>query len=179
MRLRWLTATAVLDVNTLAGADKFGNIFVSRLPQEVSDDVDDAQLLSSGVNEVMALNGAPCKADELVQFHVGELVTSLQKVSLGAGHDEVATVPTRCFMPPTHLHPSSLTPPFMLSHTLPFRTHLPPSSSHLPPFRTTISHHASRTLISPPKHLLQCSPRTSLHAANLLPPRTHTSRSTH
>ncbi|KAL3920774.1 MAG: hypothetical protein SGPRY_005132 [Prymnesium sp.] len=86
---RWLTATAVLDVNTLAGADKFGNIFVSRLPQEVSDDVDDAQLLSSGVNEVMALNGAPCKADELVQFHVGELVTSLQKVSLGAGHDEV------------------------------------------------------------------------------------------
>ena len=30
---RWLTATAVLDVNTLAGADKFGNIFVTRLPQ--------------------------------------------------------------------------------------------------------------------------------------------------
>ena len=37
----------------------------------------------------MALNGAPCKSDELVQFHVGETVTSLQKVSLGPGHDEV------------------------------------------------------------------------------------------
>ncbi|KAL1520024.1 hypothetical protein AB1Y20_023502 [Prymnesium parvum] len=86
---RWLTAAAVLDVNTLAGADKFGNIFVSRLPQEVSDDVDDAQLLSSAVNEAMALNGAPCKSEELVQYHVGELVTSLQKVTLGAGHDEI------------------------------------------------------------------------------------------
>lgn len=57
------------------------------LLQEVSDDVDDAQLLSSGTgNEAMALNGAPCKSEELVQFYVGETVTSLQKVSLGPGH---------------------------------------------------------------------------------------------
>lgn len=86
---RWLTAAAVLDVNTLAGADKFGNIFVTRLPQEVSDDVDDAQLLSSTTNDALSLNGAPCKADELVQFHVGETVTSLQKVTLGPGCAEV------------------------------------------------------------------------------------------
>ena len=51
---RWITASTVLDANTMAGADKFGNIFVTRLPQEVSDDVDDAQLLSSAAgNEVM------------------------------------------------------------------------------------------------------------------------------
>jgi len=86
---RWLTATAVLDINTLAGADKFGNIFVTRLPQAVSDDVDDSQLLTSASNDAMALNGAPCKSDELVQFYVGETVTSLQKVTLGPGHDEV------------------------------------------------------------------------------------------
>merc|ERR1719247_512700 len=55
---RWLTASAVLDANTVAGADKFGNIFVTRLAQEVSDDVDDAQLLSSAAgNEALALNG--------------------------------------------------------------------------------------------------------------------------
>jgi len=87
---RWLTASTVLDANTLAGADKFGNIFVTRLPQEVSDDVDDAQLLSSAAgNEALALNGAPSKSDEIVQFHVGETVTSLQKVSLGPGCSEV------------------------------------------------------------------------------------------
>ena len=87
---RWLTASCVLDANTVAGADKFGNIFVTRLPQEVSDDVDDAQLLSSAAgNEQLALNGAPSKSDELVQFHVGETVTSLQRVALGPGCTEV------------------------------------------------------------------------------------------
>jgi len=87
---RWLTAACVVDANTLAGADKFGNIFVTRLPQEVSDDVDDAQILSSAAaNEALALNGAPSKADEIVQYHVGETVTSLQKVALGPGNAEV------------------------------------------------------------------------------------------
>ena len=65
-------------------------IFVTRLPQEVSDDVDDAQLLSSAAgNEALALNGAPSKSDELVQYHVGELVTSLQRAALGPGCAEV------------------------------------------------------------------------------------------
>jgi splicing factor 3B subunit 3 len=87
---RWLTASAVLDANTLAGADKFGNVFVTRLPQEVSDDVDDAQLLTSAAaNEALALNGAPSKSDEIVQFHIGETITSLQKVSLAPGCAEV------------------------------------------------------------------------------------------
>jgi len=87
---RWLTASTVLDANTLAGADKFGNLFVTRLPQEVSDDVDDAQLLSSAASsETLALNGAPSKSDEVVQFHVGETITSLQKASLGPGCTEV------------------------------------------------------------------------------------------
>ena len=87
---RWLTASTVLDANTVAGADKFGNVFVTRLPQEVSDDVDDAQLLSSAAgNEALAMNGAPSKSDELVHFHVGETITSLQKVSLGPGCAEV------------------------------------------------------------------------------------------
>ena len=87
---RWLTASAVLDANTVAGADKFGNIFVTRLPKEVSDDVDDAQLLTSaGANEALSLNGAPSKSDEVVQFHVGETVTSLQKATLAPGCAEV------------------------------------------------------------------------------------------
>jgi len=87
---RWLTCATPIDANTLAGADKFGNIFVCRLPQEVSDDVDDAQLLSATAGrEDRALNGAPSKAEEIAQFHVGETVTSLQKVTLGPGCAEV------------------------------------------------------------------------------------------
>ena len=62
----------------------------SRRAAQVSDDVDDAQILSSAAgNESLALNGAPSKSEELVQFHVGETVTSLQKVSLGPGCAEV------------------------------------------------------------------------------------------
>jgi len=83
---RWLTSACVIDLNTLAGADKFGNVFVVRLPQEVSDDVDDAQLLTTGDGLV---NGAPSKADAIVHFHIGDTVTSLQKVALGPGCAEV------------------------------------------------------------------------------------------
>jgi len=87
---RWLTAACPLDAHSLAGADKFGNIFVCRLPREVSDDADDAALMAASAGrDDLALNGAPSKAEEVVQFHVGETVTSLQKVSLGPGCAEV------------------------------------------------------------------------------------------
>lgn len=38
---RWITNTCVLDYDTVAMSDKFGNIAVMRLPQSVSDDVDE------------------------------------------------------------------------------------------------------------------------------------------
>ena len=33
---RYITATLPLDYDTLAGADKFGNVFINRLPQDVA-----------------------------------------------------------------------------------------------------------------------------------------------
>jgi len=87
---RWLTSATPIDINTLVGGDKFGNVYICRLPQEVADDIENAQLLSVAAGrEDTALNGAPSKADEIVQFHVGETVTSLQKVTLGPGCSEV------------------------------------------------------------------------------------------
>lgn len=38
---RWITNSCILDYDTVAMADKFGNIAVMRLPQSVSDDVDE------------------------------------------------------------------------------------------------------------------------------------------
>lgn len=35
-----MTKTCLLDYDSIAGADKFGNIFVLRVPSDVSDDVD-------------------------------------------------------------------------------------------------------------------------------------------
>ena len=36
---RYLTASVALDYNTVVGGDKFGNIFVCRLPKEISKDI--------------------------------------------------------------------------------------------------------------------------------------------
>ena len=33
---RWLTSACPVDANTLVGGDKFGNIYICRLPQEVT-----------------------------------------------------------------------------------------------------------------------------------------------
>lgn len=38
---RWITNTCVLDYDTVAMADKFGNVAVMRLPNSISDDVDE------------------------------------------------------------------------------------------------------------------------------------------
>jgi len=82
---RWLTASCVLDFNSVAGADKFGNIFVVRLPTEADGEADDVGAATDGI-----LGGAANKTDEMVQFHVGELVVSMQKERLSpAGHEVV------------------------------------------------------------------------------------------
>ena len=81
---RMVTTFCVLDYDTVVGADKFGNVFVLRLPAETSDDIDNPTgnrvLWDSGV-----LNGAPTKLEQLCMYHVGEVVTSLTKCALAPG----------------------------------------------------------------------------------------------
>lgn len=61
---RFITSSVVLDYDTLAGGDKFGNVFVSRLPSEVSDEIDNPTgnriLWDTGL-----LNGAPNKLEQV------------------------------------------------------------------------------------------------------------------
>ncbi|KAF9652978.1 hypothetical protein BDM02DRAFT_3160528 [Thelephora ganbajun] len=86
---RWTTATAMLDYNTVAAADRFGNVFVNRLDSKVSDQVDDDPTGAGILHEKGILMGAPHKTSLLAHFHVGDLVTSLHKVALVAGGREV------------------------------------------------------------------------------------------
>lgn len=110
---RWLTTRYVvcyfchqifsvpLDADTMAGADKFGNIFACQLPQDVTEEVEDVYLDQQSQQQAAALNpllgasnanrwvydrgllnGAPQKAQEILQFHVGDVVTSLNKTIL-------------------------------------------------------------------------------------------------
>ncbi|KAJ3708266.1 hypothetical protein LUZ61_011971 [Rhynchospora tenuis] len=82
---RWLTAAHHIDFDTMAGADKFGNIYFARLPQDTSDEIEEDPTGGRIKWEQGKLNGAPNKVEEIVQFHVGDVVSCLQKASLIPG----------------------------------------------------------------------------------------------
>ncbi|ESO03752.1 hypothetical protein HELRODRAFT_100012 [Helobdella robusta] len=91
---RWLTCACLLDYNTIAGSDKFGNVSVVRLPNETSDDVDEDPTGNKALWDRGLLSGASQKADTLVNFHIGEMVTSLQKTTLIPGGSEALVYTT-------------------------------------------------------------------------------------
>ncbi|KAL0586355.1 hypothetical protein ABG067_003968 [Albugo candida] len=84
----FMTSSTLLDYDTIAGGDKFGNVFVTRLPAEVSDEIDNPtgnrMLWDTGL-----LNGAPHKLEQIAQFHVGEVITCVLRTSLVPGGMEV------------------------------------------------------------------------------------------
>lgn len=85
---RWITTTTLLDYDTIATADKFGNISILRLAHTVSDDVDEDPTGNKALWDRGLLNGASQKADNLITFHVGEIVMSLQRATLIPGGSE-------------------------------------------------------------------------------------------
>lgn len=91
---RWVVSSTVLDYDTVAGGDKFGNFYVCRLPDDVSEDVEDDFSANRWMWERGVMGGAPQKAQEIVQFHVGEVVTSLCKASLIPGGPSVLAYST-------------------------------------------------------------------------------------
>eukprot|EP01101_Sappina_pedata_P009043 TRINITY_DN5147_c0_g1_i1.p1 TRINITY_DN5147_c0_g1~~TRINITY_DN5147_c0_g1_i1.p1 ORF type:complete len:1219 (+),score=480.96 TRINITY_DN5147_c0_g1_i1:47-3703(+) len=83
---RWLTASTPLDLDTMAGGDKFGNIFIARLPSDLSEDIEDDPTGSRTRLTYASISaGASFKLDHLVQFHVGEMITGMTKASLVPG----------------------------------------------------------------------------------------------
>ncbi|RHZ10339.1 hypothetical protein DYB26_005947 [Aphanomyces astaci] len=78
---RCISASTLVDYDTMAGGDKFGNVFVTRLPSEVSDQVENP----SGNRmlwDAHLLNGAPNKVEQVCQFYVGETITSMVRTRL-------------------------------------------------------------------------------------------------
>lgn len=86
---RWISAMTMVDYNTIAAADRFGNVFVNRLDPKISDQVDEDPTGAGILHEKSQLMGAPHKTKMLAHFHVGDLITSIHKVSLVAGGREV------------------------------------------------------------------------------------------
>ena len=85
---RYLTASCVLDYNTVAGADKFGNVFVTRLPEEASEEIDTDPTMVVASSAVRAMENAH-KMKEIANFFVGDIITSFSKASLIPGGQSV------------------------------------------------------------------------------------------
>ncbi|OSD08638.1 cleavage and polyadenylation specificity factor, A subunit [Trametes coccinea BRFM310] len=86
---RWITATTMLDYDTVVAGDRFGNVFVNRLDPKVSEQIDDDPMGAGILHEKGDLMGTPHETRLLARFHVGDLITSLHKVSLVTGAREV------------------------------------------------------------------------------------------
>ncbi|KAI4826005.1 hypothetical protein KUCAC02_021664, partial [Chaenocephalus aceratus] len=87
---RWVTTACLLDYDTMAAADKFGNISIVRLPPNTSDDVDEDPTGNKALWDRGLLNGASqkIKAEVIMNYHVGETVLSIQKTTLIPGGSE-------------------------------------------------------------------------------------------
>ncbi|XP_035678338.1 splicing factor 3B subunit 3 [Branchiostoma floridae] len=85
---RWITCSTQLDYDTVAAGDKFGNLSMVRLPAGVTDEVDEDPTGNKALWDRGLLNGASQKADVICNYHVGEVVTSVQKATLIPGGSE-------------------------------------------------------------------------------------------
>ncbi|UXI19321.1 DNA polymerase beta-like [Sarcoptes scabiei] len=85
---RWVTCTCILDYDTIAGADKFGNISIIRLAPDVNDEIDDDPTGLKSLWDRGWLGGASQKADAICNFHVGDQILSLNRATLIPGFSE-------------------------------------------------------------------------------------------
>lgn len=90
---RQITTAMILDHETVCGADRFGNVFVLRLPADAND-LDSSITGNRMIWDSARLNGAPHKLVQVAQYFVGSAVTSLQKAVLTAGGAEVVLYTT-------------------------------------------------------------------------------------
>lgn len=85
---RYVMSIACVDYASVACADKFGNLCVLKLPDDVNDDHDDDPSGTRSLWDRGWLGGASQKCECVACCHVGEIVTSLQRTSLTYGRSE-------------------------------------------------------------------------------------------
>lgn len=86
---RWITCSTMVDYDTVAAGDKFGNVFINRLSRQISEEVDNDPTGAGVLHEKAFLAGAPHKTSMLAHFNVGDILTSIHKVALVAGGRDV------------------------------------------------------------------------------------------
>ena len=86
---RWTMASAMLDYDTVALGDRFGNLAVLRIDDAASRYADEDPTGLSIMHDKPFLSGAPNKAHLVAHFHIGDVITSLIRTSLVPGGRDV------------------------------------------------------------------------------------------
>ncbi|KAI9277669.1 CPSF A subunit region-domain-containing protein [Umbelopsis sp. AD052] len=86
---RWTTTSTMVDYDTVAGGDKFGNFFINRLPANVSEESDDDPAGGRLLYEKGYLGGAPHRSDNVAHYFVGDILSSLHRTTLVSGGRDV------------------------------------------------------------------------------------------
>ncbi|KAF5707948.1 pre-mRNA-splicing factor rse-1 [Fusarium mundagurra] len=84
---RWTTCTAMIDSESVAGGDKFGNLWIVRCPDKASHEAKDGG--SRLDNALQHLHGAPTRFDSVAHFFTQDIPTSITKTSLVVGGQDV------------------------------------------------------------------------------------------
>ncbi|ORY86166.1 CPSF A subunit region-domain-containing protein [Protomyces lactucae-debilis] len=89
---RWTTASTMVDYDTIAGGDRFGNLWIVRVPKNVSELSDNDTTGNTLIHERPYLQGAAHRLDTLAHYHIGDIPTSISKTQLVAGGRSVLVI---------------------------------------------------------------------------------------
>ncbi|KAI0134679.1 CPSF A subunit region-domain-containing protein [Xylariales sp. AK1849] len=84
---RWTTCTTLVDYETVAGGDNFGNIWIVRCPENTSAEADDPG--SEGLLGREHLHGAPNRLTLMAHFFTQDVPTSIHKTNLAVGGQDI------------------------------------------------------------------------------------------
>ncbi|QIW96186.1 hypothetical protein AMS68_001704 [Peltaster fructicola] len=86
---RWTTTMSMIDYDTTAGGDKFGNLWIVRCPADVSRESDEPGTNGHISNEESYLGGTPNRLECRAHFYTRDIPMSVQRTSLVPGGAEV------------------------------------------------------------------------------------------
>ena len=86
---RWTTCTTMVDYQTVAGGDKFGNLWIVRAPDKVSQDADEPGSELQLVHARSYLHGTPNRLALMAHVYTQDVPMSICKTNLVVGGQEV------------------------------------------------------------------------------------------
>ncbi|CAK7213777.1 pre-mRNA-splicing factor rse1 [Sporothrix curviconia] len=86
---RWTTCTTMVDYQTVAGGDKFGNLWIVRAADKVSQDADEAGSELQLVHARSYLHGTPNRLALMAHVYTQDVPMSICKTNLVVGGQEV------------------------------------------------------------------------------------------